>query len=77
MDSLLKIVAAGAAVGLLILLFLAAVMGRGMAGMGAMMGGTMMAGGMAGMFVMLLFWGLVLALLVALVMWVIRETQRR
>ncbi len=77
MEALLKIVAAGAAVGLLILLFLAAVMGRGMAGMGAMMGGTMMAGGMAGMFVMLLFWGLVLTLLVALVVWVIRQTQRR
>lgn len=53
-------------------------MGGGMmGGMGAMMGGGMMGGGMIGMLFMLLFWGLVIALLVTLIVWVINQGQRR
>jgi hypothetical protein len=53
-------------------------MGYGMmGGMGWMMGGGMMGGGMFGALISLLFWALLLAPIVALVVWIIGQTQRR
>lgn len=73
----------GALVGLLLTLLLIGVFSGGgmMDGMGQMMGGGMMSGGMMvggllGMFLMLLFWVLVLALLAALVVWVVNQARR-
>ncbi len=48
-----------------------------MGGMGQMMGGTMMGGGVLGMLSALVFWVLVLALIVALVVWIFRQIQQR
>ncbi len=63
----------GALVGALaVLLLLAVLMGGGMMSMGSMMGGGMMGGGMFGM----LFWVLVIALIAALILWLVSQGQR-
>lgn len=46
-------------------------------GVGSMMGGGMMGGGMVGILFMLLFWGLILVLIVAAVVWIVGEISRR
>lgn len=46
-------------------------------GMGSMMGGSMMGGGALGMLAGLVFWLAALALIVALVVWAVRQIQRR
>jgi hypothetical protein len=44
---------------------------------GSMMGGSMMGGGLFGMLFAGLFWLLLLALLVAVVVWIFNQLQRR
>jgi uncharacterized membrane protein len=61
----------GAVVGALLTLLLVGVFSGG-----GMMSGGMMAGGMIGMSLMLLFWVLVLALIVAAVVWVVNQAWR-
>lgn len=58
----------------LVLLLISAFAGDGV---GSMMGGGMIGGGMVGMLFMLLFWGLILALIVAAVVWIVGEISRR
>lgn len=48
-----------------------------MQGVNSMMGGGMMGGGAAGGLFTLLFWGLVIALIAALVAWVVKGSQRQ
>ena len=48
-----------------------------MGGMGQMMGGSMMGGGLFGLLFAGLFWLLLLALLVAVVVWIFNQAQRR
>ena len=53
-------------------------MGYGMmGGMGNMMSGGMMGSGMIGALLMLLFWGLLIALIVVVVVWIVGQSQRR
>lgn len=59
----------------IVLLFVSTLGGSGM--MGQMMSGSMMGGGLFGMFFTLVFWALVIGLIVALVVWIINQTQRR
>lgn len=62
----------------IVLLFVSTLGGSGMmGGMGQMMSGSMMGGGLFGMFFTLVFWALVIGLIVALVVWIIDQTQRR
>jgi hypothetical protein len=42
-----------------------------------MMGGSMMGGGPLGVLFALLFWAVLVALLVALVLWIVNQTQER
>ena len=52
-------------------------MGYGMmGGMGLMMSGGMMGGGMIGTLFMLLFWGLLIALTIVVVVWIVGQSQR-
>ena len=48
-----------------------------MGGMGSMMSGSMMGGGLFGMLSAFVFWVLVIALIVVLVVWIFNQTQRR
>ncbi len=57
--------------GAIVVLLLVSVLGRG-----GMMSGGMMGGGLIGGLFSLLFWGLVLALIVALMVWIVDQTQR-
>jgi uncharacterized membrane protein len=59
----------------IVLSFVSTLGGSGM--MGQMMSGSMMGGGLFGMFFTLVFWALVIGLIVALVVWIINQTQRR
>lgn len=53
------------------------VMGGGMmGGMGQMMGGGMFGSGFIGLLFMVLFWGLVIALIAAFVVWIVKQLQR-
>jgi hypothetical protein len=61
----------------LVMLFVAALSGRGMGGIGRMMGGGMMGSGMNGMFFLLLFWLLVTSLLVTLTVFLVTQSQKR
>ncbi len=61
----------GAVVGALLTLLLVGVFSGG-----GMMSGGMMGGGMIGMSLMLFFWILVLALIVAAVVWVVNQARR-
>ncbi len=68
----------GALAGALLTLLLVGVFsggGRGQMMGGGMMGGGMMAGGLIGMSLMMLFWVLGLALLAALVVWVVSQAR--
>lgn len=47
-----------------------------MGGMERMMSGGMMGGGVIGVLLMLLFWGLTIALIVALIVWIVRQVKR-
>jgi uncharacterized membrane protein len=58
---------------IVVLLLLGVFSGGGMGGMGYMMSGGMMGGGIVGMLFMLLFWVLV----IALVVWIVGQSQRR
>jgi uncharacterized membrane protein len=63
---------------IVVLLFVSTLGGRGMmGGMGQMMSGGMMGGGLFGMLSAFVFWVLVIALIVALVVWIVNQTQRR
>ena len=48
-----------------------------MGSMDSMMGGSMMGGGLLGMLFALLFWVPVIALIAALVVWIVNQTQQR
>ena len=77
----LKLVIGAVVVALVVLLlvggFSGSVMGYGMmGGMGQLLGGSMIDGGFLVMLVALVFWLLILALLVAVVVWIFNQTQR-
>ena len=46
-------------------------------GMGSMMMGSRMGGGLIGVLFMLLFWGLLMAPIVVLVVWIVGQSLRR
>jgi uncharacterized membrane protein len=74
----LKILLGFLAGAIVVLLFVSTLGGRGMmGGMGQMMSGGMMGGGLFGMLSAFVFWVLVIALIVALVVWIVNQTQRR
>jgi hypothetical protein len=63
---------------LLVLLLVGGFSGGGGMGYGIMGGmGHMMSGGMIGILFMLLFWGLLIALSVLVVIWIVGQSQRR
>jgi hypothetical protein len=63
---------------LLVLLLVAGFSGGGGMGYGMMdRMGHMMGGGMIGALFMLQFWGLLLALIVVVVVWIVSQSQRR
>ena len=63
---------------IVVLLFVSTLGGRGMmGGMGSMMSGSMMSGGLFGMLSAFVFWVLVIALIIVLVVWIFNQTQRR
>jgi hypothetical protein len=65
----------GTLIGAIVVLLFVSTLGGG--GMGSMMGGSMMGCGLLGMLFALLFWAAPVALLIALVLWVIDQTQQR
>jgi hypothetical protein len=69
----------GTLVGAIVILLFVSTLGRGgmMGGMGSMMGGSMIGGGLLGMPFALLFWAALVALLIALVLWITNQTQQR
>src|SRR5215213_7020861 len=69
----------GILIGAIVVLLFVSTLGGGtmMGGMGSMMGGSMMGGGLLGMQFALLFWAVLVALLVALVLWIVNQTQQR
>src|SRR5215213_11822954 len=78
----LKVILGALGGALVVLLLIGGFSGGGMGygimgGMGQMMGGSMMGGGLLGMLFAGLFWILVLALLVGVVVWIFNQSQRR
>lgn len=63
--------------GVIVLLLLGVFYGGGMGGMDSMMSGGMMGYGIFGMLFLLLFWVLRIALIAALVVWILGQSPRR
>lgn len=74
-DNLKTVLGVLGGVFLALLLFATLASGRMMGGMGEMAGGGMMDGGMSGALFMLLFWGLVVALVAGLAALVLRSLR--
>jgi uncharacterized membrane protein len=62
----------GVLIGAIVILLFVSTLGGG-----TMMGGSMMGGGLLGLLFALLFWAVLVALLVALVLWIVNQTQQR
>jgi uncharacterized membrane protein len=78
MSDTLKILLGIVVGAIIVLLFVSTFGGDGMMGvMGSMMRGGMMGGGLFGMLSALLFWAVPVALLIALVLWIVNQTQQR
>ena len=79
----LKILLCALGRALVVLLLVAGFSGGGgmgygmMGGLGSMMSGGMMGAGIIGILFMLLFWGLLIALIVVVVVWIVGQSQRR
>ena len=74
----LKVLLGVLAGAIVVLLFVTRLGGGGMMGsMGSMMSGSMMGGGLFGMLFALMFWAVLVTLLIALVLWIFNQSQRR
>jgi uncharacterized membrane protein len=74
----LKILLGALGGAIIVLLFVSTFGGGGkMDGMGSMMSGSMMGDGLFGILFVLLFWAVLVVLLIALVLWIVNQTQQR